>query len=197
MIGAYPARRSADAAPACGRDPAQALSKRSCARRAGRRAHGMVGSRQAGGGALLVADRGSPGIEFRRPVRELSRRARRRRISHQLARLLGGAVDDHRAALDGAARAKSRRHRDGGAGAAARRRARLGRRLERNRRRPDAHFRHLGTGLGDRARRSGAGPRRAHPPWFRALERRRPQASPRSLPARRRNGRAERCRKRW
>ena len=104
-----------------------------------------------------------------------------------LARLLGGAVDHQRAALDGAARSRSRRHRDGGAGAAACRRARLGRRLERNRRRPDADFRHLGPRLGDRARRSGAGPRRAQPPGFRAHERSRPQASPRGLPARRRN----------
>ena len=40
--------------------------------------------------------------------------------------------------VHGAARPRSRRHRDGGAGAAACRRARLGRRLERNRRRPDA-----------------------------------------------------------
>ena len=116
---------------------------------------------------------------------------------NELARLLGGAVDHHGAALDGAARAKSRRHRDGGAGAAAGQRARLGRRLERDRRRPDAYFRHLGTGLGDRARRSGAGSRRAHPPRFRALERRRPQASPRGLPARRRNCARKKCRKRW
>ncbi len=45
------------------------------------------------------------------------------------ARLLGGAVDDQCAAIHGAARARSGRHRDGGAGAAARRRARFGRRL--------------------------------------------------------------------
>ncbi len=47
-------------------------------------------------------------------------------------------VDDHRTALHGAARSRSRRYRDGGAGAAAGRRARVGRGLERNRRRPHA-----------------------------------------------------------
>ena len=143
----------------------------------------------------LIEDRA--GIEFRRPVRKLSRRARRWRISHQLARLLGGAVDHHRAALHGAARPRSRRHRDGGAGAAARRRARLGRRFERDRRRPDADVRHVGPRLGDRARRSGAGPHRAQPPRFRALERTRPQASSRNLRARRRHRRRRRCRTSW
>ncbi len=41
--------------------------------------------------------------------------------------------------------------------------------------------RHLGTGLGDRAGRSGAGSHRADAPRFRPLERRRPQGSPRGL----------------
>ena len=88
--------------------------------------------------SALIEDRAE--YEFRRPVRKLSRRARRRRIPHQLARLLGGAVDHQRAAIHGAARARSRRHRDGGAGSAAGRRARVGRGFERNRRRPDADF---------------------------------------------------------
>ena len=43
-------------------------------------------------GALLGAGRGSPRLELRRPVRELSRARRRRRFPHRGARLLGGAV---------------------------------------------------------------------------------------------------------
>src|SRR6476646_9719798 len=43
--------------------------------------------RRAGGGALLGADRGPQGREFRGPVRELSRADRRKRILDRGARL--------------------------------------------------------------------------------------------------------------
>ena len=65
------------------------------------------------------------------------------------------------APLHGQPRPQPRRHRDGGADPADGRRARLGRRLERDRRRPDADQRHLGPRLRDRAGRGGAGPHRA------------------------------------
>ena len=93
-------------------------------------------------------------------------RRRRHRIPHYAARLLGGAVDHQRAPLHGAARSRSGRHRHGGAGAAAGRGARFGRRLERDRRRPHAAQRHLGSRLGHRPGRSGAGSRRTQPPRF-------------------------------
>ena len=142
--------------------------------------------RQAGGGALLVADRGS---------------RRKRNFAGQFESFLGVRDDAEfltslracwAALWTTTARRSMAQHELDPAGTAM---AVLvqplvdarasGGGFERNRRRPDAHLRHLGTRLGDRARRSGAGPRRAHPPRFRALERRRPQASPRSLPARR------------
>ena len=135
--------------------------------------------------SALIEDRA--GASFAGQFESFLGVSRRRRIPHRAARLLGGAMDHQCAALHGPARARSRRHRDGGAGAAAHCRARIGRRFERNRRRPDAAQRHLGARFDDRPGRSGAGPHRAFPPGFRALERCRPQAPPRSLRAWRRN----------
>ena len=112
-------------------------------------------------GALLGADRGPQGRQFRRPVRKLPRPLRRNRIPDRGARLLGGAVDLARAPLHGKSRPVAGRHRDGRADPAADCRARLGRRLERDRRRPDADLGHLGARLGDRAGRGGARPHRA------------------------------------
>ena len=70
-------------------------------------------------GALLGADRGSQGRQFRRPVRELSRPRRRSRIPHRRARLLGRAVDHACAPLHGEPRPFARGHRDGRADPAA------------------------------------------------------------------------------
>ena len=72
-------------------------------------------------------------------------------------------------------------HRDGGADPADRRRARIGRRLERDRRGPDADQRDLGPRLRDRAGRGGAGSHRALAPGVRAQDRGRPQGSSRDL----------------
>ena len=185
-----PERRPADATPAVGRDQAEALSKRP---RAGSLAQILAAWREepkpaAVRSSALIEDRAD--TNFAGQFESFLGRQRRRRILHRAARLLGGAVDHQCAPLHGAARSRSRRYRDGGAGAAARRRARLGRRFERDRRRPHAAQRHLGARLGDRARRSRAGPHRAQPPRFFAQQRSRPQASPRSLRAWRRHAAA-------
>ena len=90
-------RAAAAAAPAVGRDQAQALrgadragDPRAAARRLARAARGERAARRD---PLLRADRGSRRRQLRRPVRELPRHRRRSRIPHRRARLLGGAVD--------------------------------------------------------------------------------------------------------
>ena len=132
-------------------------------------------------GALLRADRGPQGREFRRPVRKLPRHRRRGRVPHRGARVLGGAVDHQCAPLHGASRAFARRYRHGGADPAAGQRARLRRRPERDGRRPDADQRDLGARLGDRAGRGRARPHRALAPGIPAHDRSRPQGSSRDL----------------
>ncbi len=71
--------------------------------------------------------------------------------------------------------------RDGGADPAHGGGARVRRRLERDRRRPDADQCHLGARLRDRAGRGGARSHRAQSAGLRAHDRGRPQGSPRDL----------------
>ena len=191
------------AAASVGRDQARPLraadrAENSCAaaRRMACAARNEPGSER---GALLRADRGSQGRQFRRPVRELSRHRRGSGVPYRRARVLGRAVDHECAPLHGEPRPFARGHGHGRAHPAAGAGPRVGRRPERDRRGTDARQRDLGARLRHRPGRGRAGPHRALAPGFPAQDRCRSQGPPRDLrPWRRRPAgsgaeRARRC----